>query len=218
MKILLLDNESDQGKRLRFHLQQLGHQVLLAADVDDFSELVKRESPDLVLVDECKIEIDGARPLGSGEGIAKSPFVLPLSCSQLSGDGDSEGNLAQQTAEQIAKRIRSLRRRDATRVRVGDVHIRFDRKQVSYCGQPLRLTPLQFKLLGVLALNARQVVSHRELLEQVWGYSGDEEEARELAKAHINRIRQKMRAVAPGVELPIHSVRGFGYMLLNIKS
>jgi DNA-binding response OmpR family regulator len=55
------------------------------------------------------------------------------------------------------------------------------------------------------------------LLEQVWGYPGDDEEAKELSKVHINRIRQKMRAIAPEADLPILSVRGFGYMLLSVK-
>jgi DNA-binding response OmpR family regulator len=47
----------------------------------------------------------------------------------------------------------------------------------------------------------------------VWGYQGEEGEARELLKVHINRTRHKMRGLAEGGDRYIQSVRGFGYML-----
>jgi DNA-binding response OmpR family regulator len=67
--------------------------------------------------------------------------------------------------------------------------------------------------MASLALDAGRVVGFRELLENVWGYQGDEGEARELLKVHVNRIRHKMRSLAEGGESYIQSARGFGYML-----
>jgi DNA-binding response OmpR family regulator len=47
----------------------------------------------------------------------------------------------------------------------------------------------------------------------VWGYQGEDSEARELLKVHIKRIRLKMQAIAEGGERYIQTVRGFGYRL-----
>jgi DNA-binding response OmpR family regulator len=96
---------------------------------------------------------------------------------------------------------------------IGQLTIDFEKKQVTFHDQPLLLTPLQFNLLGSFALNAGRVMGYRELLENVWGYQGEDSEARELLKVHIKRIRLKMQAIAEGGERYIQTVRGFGYRL-----
>ena len=227
MKILIFDADVERAKGLRYHLQQAGYHVLLAFDTPAFDDLVGREMPDLVIVDSKEIEIGGDRPFANTGARSRSPLVLPLPFADgrgtaisgsSPGDGERVLDAQRQTAEVILRRLQRLRRGSATRVRVGGVAMDFDQRNATFHGESLALTPLQFKLLGVLALNAKRVVAYRDLLEQVWGYEGDDEEARELLKVHINRIRQRMRAAAPSAELPIHAVRGFGYMLVSPKT
>jgi DNA-binding response OmpR family regulator len=67
-------------------------------------------------------------------------------------------------------------------------------------------------LLKHLALNAGRVVEYQELLQEVWGYQGEDSEARELLKVHIRQIRRKLGWDAAKAEY-LQAVRGFGYML-----
>lgn len=224
MKIVILDRENNYAKGLRYYLQQAGHQVLLVTDASELRELVRHENPDLVVVDHNDLEIAGTRPFAEESAQKKLPFVVPATfdlapLSDPEMDQSRICDVAQrQQAEAIMRRLRKFQRGRIARVRVGGLSVNFDRKLASFDGHPLQLTPLQFKLLGVLALNAKRVVGYGELLEQVWGFEGEDEEARELLKAHVNRIRRKLKAAAPDKTLPIHAVRGFGYTLGGSRS
>ncbi|HUV88402.1 MAG TPA: winged helix-turn-helix domain-containing protein [Anaerolineae bacterium] len=96
---------------------------------------------------------------------------------------------------------------------IGKLRIDTRKKRVELGPRRVTLPPLQYRLLLTLAKRAGEVVSHRELLRAVWGYDGDDNEARELLKVHIRQIRRRLRLDQE--EHPyIHSVRGFGYMLI----
>jgi len=95
---------------------------------------------------------------------------------------------------------------------VGRLRIDTRKKRAELGSRRVTLPPLQYRLLLTLAKRAGEVVSYRELLRAVWGYDGDDNEARELLKVHIRQIRRRLRLDQE--EHPyIHSVRGFGYML-----
>jgi two-component system alkaline phosphatase synthesis response regulator PhoP len=97
-------------------------------------------------------------------------------------------------------------------LRVGDLAIDMDGKRVLFHGQPVPLPPIQFRLLAYLAQNAGRVVGAQELLKAVWGYEGDETEARELVKVHVRQIRRRLGLGAQTSDY-VQSVRGFGYVV-----
>lgn len=74
-------------------------------------------------------------------------------------------------------------------------------------GTVLRLTPLQLRLLGVLVGNAGRLLSPEQILELAWGMPG---EGLERVKVHVGQLRARVRDQS-GVELPLETVRGFGY-------
>ena len=219
MKILLVQPDASLARGLRYYLQQAGYQVLVIPAVDALAEALKKESPDLVITASDTIEIAGARPLADEGDLARVPLIMPLPHLERAISGAAVGadatppNPQRQLAEGIIARLRQVRRGRISRIRVGGLSLNFDRKRASFYGNPLPLTPLQFKLLSVLALNSKRVVEYRDLLEQVWGIEGDAGEARELLKVHINRIRQKLKTAAPEAPPHLHAARGFGYML-----
>lgn len=95
---------------------------------------------------------------------------------------------------------------------IGELRIDTRKKRVALGRRWVILPPLQYRLLLTLAKRAGEVVSYRDLLRAVWGYEGDDNEARELLKVHIRQIRRRMRLDLE--EHPyIRAVRGFGYML-----
>ena len=108
-------------------------------------------------------------------------------------------------AQRLAQAVFSL-------YQVGKLRIDTRKRRVELGERRVTLPPLQYRLLLTLAKQAGEVISYRELLRAVWGYDGDDNEARELLKVHIRQIRRRLRLDLE--EHPyIHSVRGFGYML-----
>lgn len=222
MKILIFERDESCARGLRYYLQQTGHQVLLAIEAVELADMIRQETPDLLITGQEMIEVAGMRLFDESHLSSKLPFILPvqrLTAPPASTKGKEDepnavyGDIYRQQAETITDSLRLLRRGHITRLRVGSLTINFDRKHALFCGESLHLTPLQFKLLSALALHAKRVVAYRDLLQQVWGFEGDDQEARELLKVHINRIRQKMKMAAPEAPPHIHVVRGFGYML-----
>jgi DNA-binding response OmpR family regulator len=86
--------------------------------------------------------------------------------------------------------------------------IDFAQRAVTFDGEAVALTPLEFKLLGALVRHPRQVLSRDQLLELVWGntygVSGDQ------VKLYVGYLRRKLAPKDPA-GAPIETVRGFGY-------
>jgi DNA-binding response OmpR family regulator len=87
----------------------------------------------------------------------------------------------------------------------------------TFKGEPLDLTPTEFKLLIHLLSNPDQVLSPQELVREVQGYEADHWEARSIIRVHIRRLRQKLEPV-PSKPVYIVTVRGAGYMFTSNPS
>lgn len=220
MRILVINEDEKFSKGLRYLLQQEGHRVFVALESSSIPALIGRHKPDLIILDKDLLEIDGARLFVSLQEDVDMPLILLVAHAKE--EGREEGELLEERirafepkhlhrAEAILRRLRRLFEEERTALKIGQLTIDFEKKQVTFYDKSLALTPIQFNLLGSLALNAGRVMGYRELLENVWGYKGEDSEARELLKVHINRIRLKMKAIAE--ESYIQSVRGFGYRL-----
>jgi len=219
---MVIDQDEEFSKSLRYSLQREGHPVFVALDSSSIPALVGKHRPDLIVLDKDLLEIDGLRPFASLQEDVGMPLILLVAHAKE--EERREGELLEERirafepkhlrrAEAILRRLRRLFEEERAILKIGRLTIDFERKQVTFYDRALALTPIQFNLLGSLALNAGRVMGYRELLETVWGYQGEDSEARELLKVHINRIRRKMRAIAEGGEGYIQSVRGFGYGL-----
>ena len=91
----------------------------------------------------------------------------------------------------------------------GDGRVTIDPAQriVAADGEPLQLTPVEYRLISAFARNSGQVLSRDQLLELVWGDSVGSTGAQ--VKVHVGRLRGKLTEA--GLGEPIHTVRGFGY-------
>lgn len=98
------------------------------------------------------------------------------------------------------------------RVTVRNVTVDFERCEVTVEGGPVALTPTEFRILAYLAGRPGRVVSHAELFREVHGYEAGEQEAKDILKVHIWRLRNKLNAAGAEPNL-IVNVRGFGYLL-----
>src|SRR5207253_2725717 len=95
-------------------------------------------------------------------------------------------------------RVRALERRrgraDAAEpvCRAGDIEIDFSGRLVKRAGQPVHLTPIEYRLLTLLATNAGRVLTHRQILREVWGPSHVEHE--HYTRIYMGHLRRKLAA------------------------
>jgi DNA-binding response OmpR family regulator len=97
-------------------------------------------------------------------------------------------------------------------VRVRELEI--DRRQceVRLSGDPVALTPTEFRIIGCLARNLGRVVSARQILQEAQGYPCTEREAQQIVKVHVRHLRRKLPPIE-GQRPYVANVRGFGYLL-----
>ncbi len=97
-------------------------------------------------------------------------------------------------------------------VTVRGLTVNFTRKEISLNGEPVAVTPAEFRLLACLANHLGKVVPSSKLLKEISGYDCPEAEAQEIVKVHISRLRSKIDR-DPNSPSYIVNVRGFGYLL-----
>jgi DNA-binding response OmpR family regulator len=97
-------------------------------------------------------------------------------------------------------------------ITIRDLAIDLGRREVRARDKQLALTPTEFRILAHLAKRPGRVVSHGEIFSEVHGYAVTDNEAKDILKVHIWRLRSKLAEAMPGPS-PIVNVRGFGYLL-----
>ncbi|MGD9893437.1 MAG: response regulator transcription factor [Dehalococcoidia bacterium] len=223
-RILVVDDDPLIVRLVRMHLDRAGYNVLIATDGEEALDVCASELPDLVILDLMLPKRDGYDVCRSIREFSLVPVVM------LSAKGEqvdklrgfemgADDYLTKPFAPQeLLARVQAVLRRSqqgaaptsAAVVRCGPIAIDFVRRRVTVDGEPVRLTPTEFKLLQQLAVNAGKVLSHTELLTKVWGpeYRDD----RDYLWAYIRHLRRKLE---PNPETPVHilSEPGVGYVL-----
>jgi DNA-binding response OmpR family regulator len=101
---------------------------------------------------------------------------------------------------------------DIQTIKVGeDIEIDFQRRIIQYGDQDIHLTPAEGRLLKILVENPGKVFPHRELVLLVQGYAASQQEAPEILRPLVSRLRQKLSPVSSLVDRII-SIRGTGYL------
>jgi DNA-binding winged helix-turn-helix (wHTH) protein len=199
MHILILAPTSSAAQEMQAALGDVAEQYTLAAAWPDVLAALQAAAPDLILIERSALtQLERTTLLSLLEPGRWPPVVLV-------------DTLAAATREGLML-TRRLVQASLPFYQVGDLQIDTRKKRVRFGERWVTLPPLQYRLLLTLAGRAGEVISYRELLRAVWGYDGDDNEARELLKVHVRQIRWRLGLDAQ--EHPyIRAVRGFGYML-----
>lgn len=225
-KILLVDDDDLIRRSLAFTLEQGGYQTVTAASAEDALALVKRDPPDLALLDIGLPGMDGLQAMRhfQDQGIP----VIFLTARRRELDeilglelGAEDYVTKPFDADVLLARIRVVLRRAQQRtgvqenpepLTVGDLIIDPSAHIVLREGQPVALSAREFALLHALALEAGRVVSVDQLLAQVWGaeFIGEPQ----VVYVHIRWLRQKLEE-NPNRPVRIVTVRGVGYKLIE---
>jgi len=190
----------EQPDMVMFHLPQPG-EVTSSEDCFGIISQIRRLSDVLLVVISQRDDVmDMVKALEMGADDWVSPSSIPM--------------------EFIAKvnailRRRSTNNKDGSFSLNGNLSINYDTRQVNISGKPVKLTPIQYKLLCHLVKNRGRVCSSTELLQHVWGpdYSGETE----LLKLSVYRLRSRIEE-DPSCPEFIFNERGIGYVIRHSDS
>ena len=218
-RVLVVDDEPAIRRLLRQTLERAGHTVIEAADARAALATVSRDGPDAVLLD---LGLPGRDGLELVPVIAREPAVALLVVSARDATEDKVAALDLGADDYVTKpfdsedllaRLRvALRRSDAGSagpVRAGEVTIDLSAHLVDRAGVEVHLTRKEYDVLALLAEHAGRVVTHKLILQRVWG--GHDPKV-EYLRIVVRNLRQKLEA--PGeVGSLIGNEQGIGYRL-----
>ncbi len=219
-KILVVDDEKPIAEILRYNLEQEGFAVVLAYDGAEALQKLRRERPDLVLLDVMLPKKDGFAVCGEIRRFDNVPIIM-LTAKDAELDkvlglelGADDYVTKPFSAREVVARVKAQLRRFQSNDQAGEklvyhnLILYTDRMELAKDGEVIDLTYREYLLLEYLLRNAGLVFSREKLLEEVWGYDfyGDER----TVDVAIRRLREKIED-SPSDPQYIATKRGAGY-------
>lgn len=228
MKVLVIEDKKQVVKDVSFCLEvrYAGVEVISVAEGHKGMDMVETESPDLVLVDSSLPDIDILDLVTKIRDFSDVPLIILCDkesdldrAKGLEAGADEYVNKPFSAIELLARVNALLRRtkglgfRPDRQVSLGNALIvNFATREVSISGKPIKLTPIEYKLLSLLVRNEGKVLTNRTLLEKVWGseYINDIS----FVKKYIYRLRAKLEKDASNPQMLLNE-RGIGYRFMR---
>lgn len=201
--ILVVDDEPQITRVLRTTLAARGYEIRVANDGEMALEIMKDWTPHLVITDLAMPNLDGIQLCRRVRTFSQVPIIV------LSVRGKEQQKVAALDAgaddyvmkpfgmNELLARVRAILRRlpsaeAASRevFNIGDFHIDLSKREITVCGNEIRLTPKEFDLLVYLAENPNRVIPHRRLLAAIWGDNSTEQP--EYLRVFIGQLRRKI--------------------------
>jgi two-component system KDP operon response regulator KdpE len=227
--VLVVDDEPRMIRFIRMNLELEGYRVIEASDGLEALEHVRKNLPDLVIMDVMMPKMDGFETLRVLREISTVPVILLTVKSDeedrihgLEAGADDYVTKPFSPRELISRVNAVLRRADwpapAPRAILQiDDHLSVDinRHQVIVDNERIDLRPTEYRLLYHLIQNAGWVVPHDTLLAKVWGYEYRDET--HYLRLYINYLRKKIE-IDPSNPQYILTERGVGYRFADFKN
>jgi two-component system KDP operon response regulator KdpE len=221
-RVLIVDDEAQILRFLRTSLAANGYGVIEAASGAEALRLAAAQAPDAILLDLGLPDMDGKEVVRTLRQGSQVPIIVVSARAReaekieaLDLGADDYVNKPFGMGELLARLRTALRHRLAQEsrpsvVRAGAVAIDLVRRLVTRNGERLTLTPKEYDLLAVLAAYAGRVVTHRQLLQAVWGPAHVEDAA--YLRVYVGQLRRKLEP-DPDAPSPIETETGVGYRL-----
>jgi two-component system KDP operon response regulator KdpE len=204
--ILVIDDEPQLRRAMRATLTDLGYAVIESKTGEEALEILRHDTPDLILLD---LNMPGIGGLETCRAIRETSDVPIIVLSVRNSERDKVQVLDAGADDYVTKpfgiqellaRIRAAIRRVPTSGEAGEhvvvspeLEIDFAARRATVSGKAVRLTPKEFDLLKFLVDHANKPVPHRKLLQTVWGPDyGDEVE---YLRVVVNQLRKKLEPV-----------------------
>lgn len=226
VKIVVIDDEPAIGKLIRTAYARDEVEVLTALNGEDGMQMVAQTNPDLVLLDLGLPDMDGQEVCQSLREWTQVPIIVLTARGQeqdkvtaLDNQADDYMTKPFSTAE-LQARVRTALRHAARNKQQepepifesGRLFVDLQARTVKLDGSEVHLTPIEYKLLATLIRHAGLVLTHRHLLEAVWGPAYVDE--LHYLRVYMGQLRHKLEADPTRPKL-IRTESGIGYRLLT---
>ncbi|MBE0681636.1 MAG: response regulator transcription factor [Anaerolineales bacterium] len=223
--ILVVDDEPKVARLARDYLEKNGFRVLTAGDGQSALTMARREKPDLIILDLMLPQLDGREVCRILRRESDVPIIM---LTALSEEIDQVTGLEIGADDYISKpfsvralvaRVRALLRRTRggvrapSIIRIAGLVVDSEKYSITFNGNPIKLTPNEFKLLYLLASRPGQTLTREQLLDDLHGAASSIDRS---VDSHIKNLRKKLESASG--ESMIETVYGIGYRFLNIES
>jgi len=224
--ILVVDDEAPIRRFVRATLASEGFRVIEAGTAAEAVARLEAERPDVIVLDLGLPDRDGIALTRDVREWSKVPIVV---LSVRDREQDKVAALEAGADDYLTKpfgvgeliaRVRVALRHAASagapagppEFASGDLRVDLARRQVFVAGREVRLTPIEYKLLAFLVKNAGKVLTHRQLLHEVWGPEyGDENH---YVRVYVAQLRRKLES-EPARPRLLRTEPGVGYRLIS---
>lgn len=221
VKVLVVDDEKDIVELVCYHLEKEGFQCLRARDGTSALQLIRKQPPDLLVLDLMLPGLDGlevCRQLRRDEATARLPIIMLTARAEETDRvvglevGADDYVVKPFSPRELVARVKAVLRRlqgptDPKALRIGALEVDEPRHSVSVKGTPVELTVKEFGLLCTLLRAQGRVLNREQLLMEVWGYAEAAEIESRTVDVHIRRLREKLGSEAGRIV----TVKGVGY-------
>ncbi|HSJ36656.1 MAG TPA: response regulator transcription factor [Planococcus sp. (in: firmicutes)] len=223
-KVLLVDDEQRMLDLISLYLRPHQYVTSEALGAQQALDMMKDESFDLVLMDIMMPGMDGWELCREIRQFSDVPIIMLTARAQQE---DVVKGLRMGADDYISKpfneqellaRMEALLRRSAPSKSIEIDGLVWDEEQFafSYLGQPIKLTPKEFSMIGHLMKNPDKVFERARLLDLVWGFESETEGR--TVDSHVRNIREKIRQAGFPVDDHFKTVWGIGYKWTKKRS
>lgn len=218
INILVVDDEETLADLISTSLRYEGYAVTVASDGPSALSLAQQTAPHLVILDWMLPGLDGLSVCRTLRARGDVSILMLTAKGELDDrvagleSGADDYLVKPFKFKELLARVRAmLRRRNlqlAQRLRVGEIELDRETREVWRDGQPVELTPREFEVLDLLMAHPRQVFTREQMMNRIWGYDwvGDTN----VVEVYISALREKL---GDRERQRIQTVRGVGYTM-----
>lgn len=223
-KLLIIDDEAQIRKLLKVTLQAHGFLTIESATGKDGILQTSMTHPDLIILDLGLPDMDGIDVLSQIREWTTTPIIVLTVREDEAGkvfalDHGADDYVTKPfSMGELVARVRVALRHASRQVEeptlhIGPLTLDLARRIVEKNGVQLKLTPIEYDLLRVLAINSGRVMTHRQLLKQVWGEHGYDT-INHYLRVYVGHLRKKIEDDPTQPRL-ITTEPGVGYRLVS---